>query len=159
MPDLLAESLRVLERLNEHHVDYVVIGGVAMNLHGLVRGTEDLDLFLRPDPDNIDRLRNALRDLWPDPSIDEITAGDLCGDFPAVRYGPPDGALYLDLLTRLGGFASYEDLEVTTVVLRGVPVRVVTPETLFWLKKDTVRPIDRADAEALRRTFGFGEET
>jgi hypothetical protein len=55
--DLLAQSLRVIDRLNARGVDYVVIGGVAMNVHGLVRGTEDLDLFLRPDAENRDTVR------------------------------------------------------------------------------------------------------
>jgi len=35
----------------------------------------------------------------------------------------------------------------------GVKIRVATPRTLYWLKKGTLRPIDRADAEALREKF------
>jgi hypothetical protein len=100
--DALEDALRVLSSLNEAGVDYVVVGGVAMNLHGFVRATEDLDIFIRPEPANVERLRNALKAVWSDPSIDEITAEDLCGDYPAVRYGPPEGTLYLDIITRLG---------------------------------------------------------
>jgi hypothetical protein len=89
----------------------VVVGGVALNILGLVRATEDLDLFVRPDPDNIHRLRVALKAVWADPDIDQITAEDLCGDYPAIRYGPPEGTLYLDILTRLGEATSYSDLQ------------------------------------------------
>ena len=54
----------VLRALAEEHVDYVLIGAVAMMAHGLVRATEDLDFFVRPDPDNIGRLR-AVRVATP----------------------------------------------------------------------------------------------
>ncbi|MBX3127999.1 MAG: nucleotidyltransferase [Polyangiaceae bacterium] len=100
--DALDDALRVIASLNEAGVEYVVVGGVAMNVHGFVRATEDLDVFIRPDPENVERLRKALRSLWSDPSIEQITAQDLCGDYPSVRYGPPEGTLYLGILTRLG---------------------------------------------------------
>ncbi len=153
MRDLLDQSLQVIAALNVASVDYVVIGGVAMNLHGLVRATEDLDLFIAAEVDNIARLREALREVYDDPCIEDITAADLCGDYPAVRYGPPTGTLYLDILTRPGEAVRYQDLEVTVVELEGVPIRVATPRSLYAMKKGTVRPLDHADAEALRRAF------
>jgi hypothetical protein len=156
--DALDDALRVISSLNEAEVDYAVVGGVAMNLHGLVRATEDLDLFIRPEPENIERLRQALRALWPDPSIEDITAEDLCGDYPAVRYGPPEGTLYLDILTRLGEATLFSDLEVEEREIAGVRVRVATPRTLYRMKKGTVRPIDHADAAALRAAFELDDE-
>lgn len=150
-------ALRVIQSLNEARVDYVVIGGVAVNLHGLIRATEDLDVFVRPDSDNVERLRTALKSVWADPSIDEITAEDLCGDYPAVRYGPPEGDFYLDILTRLGDATSFDDLEVEVKDVDGLLVRVATPRTLYRMKRNTVRPIDRADADALRVAFHLDE--
>jgi Nucleotidyl transferase AbiEii toxin, Type IV TA system len=156
--DALDDALRVIASLNDAGVDYVVVGGVALNLHGLVRATEDLDLFVRPDPDNIARLRRALKAVWADPDIDQITAEDLCGAYPAVRYGPPEGTLYLDILTRLGEATYFADLQFQEKEIEGVRVRVATPETLYRMKKDTVRPIDKADAMALRSAFNLGED-
>jgi hypothetical protein len=155
--DALDDVLRVIASLNAAGVEYVVVGGVAMNLHGFVRATEDLDLFVRPDAENIERLRQALRAVWSDPSIDEITAEDLCGDYPAVRYGPPEGTLYLDILTRLGEATQYTDVEAEETEVEGVRVRVATPRALYRMKKDTVRPIDHADAAALRAAFELEE--
>ena len=43
----------VLRALADERVDYVLIGAVAMMAHGLVRATEDLAFFVRPDRDNI----------------------------------------------------------------------------------------------------------
>ncbi len=64
----------------------------------------------------------------------------------------------LDILTRLGDAFRYEDLVIEERDCDGVPVRVVTPRTLWQMKKDTMRPIDRFDAEVLAERFGFREE-
>ncbi len=151
----LDEALKVLASLEKEGVDYVLVGGAALTIHGLVRATEDLDLFVRPTADNIERLRRALQSLYQDPSIDEISTEDLLGDYPAVRYYPPSGELFLDILTRLGEFATFESLEAQEVEWNGVKVKVASPKTLYWMKKDTVRDIDRLDAERLREVFGL----
>ena len=111
------------------------------------------DLFVRPTADNVARLRRALSAVWSDPDIDAIVASDLAGDYPTIRYGPPDGSFTLDLLSRLGERFSYEDIETATVELEGESVRAATPRMLDVMKRDTLRPLDRADAAALRRTF------
>lgn len=85
--------LAVISALNTAEVDYVQMGGAALNVHGLIRATEDLDVFIAPTSDNVERLKNALKSAWDDEAIDDITAVDLCGDYPAVRYGPPGGHL------------------------------------------------------------------
>jgi Nucleotidyl transferase of unknown function (DUF2204) len=153
------EILSIISSLNREGVDYVIVGGVALNFHGLIRATQDLDLFVRPDPANIESLRRALTAVWDDPDIAQITAEDLCGDYPAVRYGPPRGTLYLDILTRLGEATRFVDLEAEIVEVEGVQARIATARTLYRMKKDTVRPIDRADAEALRLAFNLTDET
>jgi len=147
----------VFRALAEQRVDYAVFGAVALGLHGLARATADLDLFLRPDPDNVEALKRALRSVIDDPSIDEISAEDLCGAYPAVRYVPPEGFGF-DVLTRLGEAFRYEDLDVEESDYEGVPVRVVTSRTLWKMKKDTARPVDRFDAAVLAEKFGFQED-
>jgi hypothetical protein len=78
-------------------------------------------------------------------------------DYPAVRYGPPDTDFYMDFVTRLGEAYSYETLEWQIVDFDGAPIRVVTPAQLFRMKRDTVRPKDKQDAEALRQEFSLPE--
>ena len=156
--DYVAELKQLIGALNACGVDYVLIGGAALNVHGLVRATQDVDFFVAPSCDNITRLKQALRSVWDDESIEEISAEDLCGDYPAVRYGPPSGDIYLDILTRLGELFRYEDLEVEALDLDGVTVRVATPAMLYKMKKDTVRPVDQADAAALKDAFAIGDE-
>jgi nucleotidyltransferase AbiEii toxin of type IV toxin-antitoxin system len=154
----LKEALRVLASLEKEQVEYILIGGAAITFHGLVRSTEDLDFFVRPTADNIDRLRRALRAVYDDPLIDEISTEDLLGDYPSVRYYPPEGELFLDILTRIGEFATYDSLEFREVESNGVKIRLATPRTLYWLKKGTVREIDHIDAERLRQEFNLDDE-
>jgi hypothetical protein len=75
-----------------------------------------------------------------------------------VRYYPVSGELSFDILTRLGSTASYETVKSEVKEVQGVRVRVATPQALYQLKKDTVRPIDRWDAAVLRERFKLREE-
>ncbi|MBM3791464.1 MAG: nucleotidyl transferase AbiEii/AbiGii toxin family protein [Acidobacteria bacterium] len=153
------ELLKVLRSFDEQGVDYVLIGATAMAFHGLVRATEDVDLLIRAASENIERLRGALRAAYGgDPNVEDIRAEDLLGDYPAVRYYPPSGDLFLDILTRLGDAASYENVDSEVKDVEGIHVRVATPAALYRLKKGTVRPIDRQDAAALRERFKLKDQ-
>ncbi len=149
---------RVLAALESRGVKYAIFGAVALNLHGLARATEDLDIFIAPEDLNIDRLKLALRDVHDDPEIEHITAADLLGDYQAVQYNPPEGAFHIDILTRLGEAFTFADLEIERVPYDDLIVSVVSPRTLYEMKKDTVRPKDRIDADWLRRRFNLEQD-
>jgi len=152
------ELLRLLRAFENEGLEYVLIGATAMGFHGVVRATEDADLFVRATPENLDRLRNALRRVYPDDAnIDEIRDLDLLGDYPAIRYYPPTGDLYLDIMTRLGDAASFETVESEIKIVEGINVPVATPAALYRLKRNTVRPLDRRDAAVLAERFGLKE--
>ena len=153
------EMLRVLRAFDQEGLEYVLIGAAAMGFHGLVRATEDLDIFIRATAENVERLKRAFRAAYDnDPNVDDIKAADLLGDYPAVRYYPPSGDLYFDVMTRLGEVASFDTVSAQTKSVEGISVRVATPAALFRLKKDTVRPLDRQDAEVLRREFDLEDD-
>jgi hypothetical protein len=153
------EIVRVLRAFEASGLEYVLIGASAMGFHGLVRATEDLDLIIRATPENVDRLRAALRQAYDgDPHIEEISAADLLGEYPAVRYYPPTGDLYFDVITRLGDAARFETVDAEIKELEGIHVRVATPAALYRLKRATVRAIDHQDAAALRARFGLKDE-
>jgi hypothetical protein len=95
-------------------------------------------------PQNIEKLRNALQSLFQDESIEKITFDDL-REFPVIRYGSPKG-FYIDILSRLGDVATYYDLEYEVIDFQGIKIKIATLETLYRLKKDTVRPEDKIDA-------------
>lgn len=153
------EIIRVLRAFESAGLEYVLIGAAAMAFHGLVRATADLDFFIRATPENIERLRTALREAFQgDPEISKISSEDLLGEYPAVRYVPPTGNLYLDILTRLGEAASFETIEAEMKDIDGTLVRVATPAALYRMKKETVRLQDQADAAAICERFNLSEK-
>jgi len=152
------EVIRVLRAFESAGLEYVLIGAAAMGFHGLVRTTEDLDLFIRATPENIEKLRTALHAVYEDPNINEISSNDLLGEYPALRYVPPTGDLYFDVMTRLGEIASFETVDAEIKEVDGAHVRVATPAALYRLKNGTVRPQDHLDAAALRERFSLKDE-
>lgn len=153
------EIMRVLREFETTGLEYVLIGAAAMGFHDLVRATEDIDLFIRATPENVERLKVALRAAYDgDPNVSDISSADLLGEYPAVRYFPPTGDLYLDVLTRLGEVASFETVDAEIKNIDGTSVRVATPAALYRMKKGTVRLQDQADAAALRERFNLKDE-
>lgn len=150
--------MKILAALEREGVDYVLVGSMALAAQGIVRATRDIDIFVSPTADNVDRLRRALQGVFADPSIDEITATDLAGDYPAIQYVPPAGDFSLDILARLGERFLYDDIEFEILDIEGVAVRVATPLMLYRMKRDTVRERDRADAAELKERFDLEED-
>jgi len=150
--DRIVAVLRALER---EGVAYKIIGGVAMNLQGLARATRDLDIFVKTDEENIARLRRALKSVFDDESIDDITAEDLAGEYPAIQYVPPVDGFHLDILARLGNAFDFDSIVTEPRMFDDVTVQVATPATLYAMKHATVRPHDQLDAAWLRAHSGI----
>lgn len=127
---------------------YILIGGIAVILHGVERFTRDIDIFIKMERGNIQRLREALYSIYDDDcSIDEITFEEL-EKYSVIRFGVTD-EFCVDIMARIGEVAVYEDLEFEHFHYEGIVVRIATPETLYNLKKDTSRHKDRFDASYL----------
>jgi len=154
------ETKRILAELEREDVRYVLIGAMAMAAQGLVRATHDLDFFVSPEPENVERLKKAFKSLFDnDPNIDEISSEDLGGDYPAVEYTPPHGRYSVDILSRLGEAFSYSDIESEVLTTaEGTQISVATPRMLYRMKRDTVRPQDRLDAEVIKEEFKLEED-
>jgi len=148
MADQFQKFMKVLKAFDKQKVDYVLIGGVAVILYGGERLTRDVDIFVKLDAENIEKLKKALHSVFNDPSIDEITLDEL-HNYPVIRYGTPNG-FYIDIVTRLGKAVSHEDLEYEIIDYQGVKIRIGTPETLYDLKRNTVRQRDKMDAIFLK---------
>jgi hypothetical protein len=144
---------RLLAALEQHEVRYVLVGSMAMAARGIVRATQDIDFFVDPAHENVTRLRDALREVYTDATIDEINSDDLGGPYPVIRYGPPEGEVVIDIIGRLGDAFGFDDIDADVLEIDGIPVPVATARTLYEMKRDTVRAQDRADAEMLRNRF------
>jgi predicted nucleotidyltransferase len=152
------EAMRILSALERHGVAYVLVGSMAMAAQGIVRATRDIDVFVSADESNVARLRAALREVFDDPEIEGISAADLAGEYPAIQYVPPESDYWIDILSRLGEALRYADVESEVVQIEGIAIRVATPRMLYRMKRDTVRPQDRADAQLLKQRFDVGDD-
>jgi predicted nucleotidyltransferase len=65
----------LLRLLNAHKVEFVIIGATAFPIHGYARATLDIDIFIRPEPQNASRLFEALKEFGYD--VSDITLEDL----------------------------------------------------------------------------------
>ncbi len=130
---LYERFLDICRQFNAERVEYLVVGAAALSLHGIPRGTEDLDFFVQPTAENFERIRHALSSIWSDPEIREITHEPT----GVIRYGTPDGFV-VDLILRLGDAFRFDDLEAQIIEVDGVPIRTVSARSLYAMKKDTV---------------------
>lgn len=89
--------------------------------------------------------------MFYDPAIEQITSEDLRGEYPAIQYGPSDVNHTTDIVSRLGDAFTFDDLDIVEVQPGRRTIKVVTPATLYRMKRDTVRLRDRDDAERLRQ--------
>ncbi len=135
--------LSLLKALQAEKVDYVLIGGLAVVLHGSPRLTEDIDIFVRNTEQNINKLRKALSSIFNDESIHEITTSELT-QYAVIRYSAPDDIL-IDIIANLGERFSFEDIISEEIEVEGNIVRIATLESLYKLKANTYRAVDQED--------------
>jgi hypothetical protein len=146
--DIFKGFFKVLDKFSKTEVEYILIGGFAVILHGLPRLTQDIDILIKNDEKNIDKLRNALYSIFKDDSIGEITIEEL-SKYSVIRYGTPNG-FYIDILVMVGKGKNYEMVDFETIKINNVSVNVATIESLYDLKRDTIRPEDKKDAIFLK---------
>ncbi len=138
------DAATILRVLAAHQVEYVVIGGLAVQAHGHPRTTQDIDLVPEPSQENRARLHAALLELGARPvgarhpgavSIPEIGTLELDTDAGGVdiHCAPPGAAPYAELRER------------AMVIELDVPVVVVSRDDLIAMKRTSGRPIDRSD--------------
>ncbi len=142
--DYFEKFIEIINELEREKVEYVLVGGYAVILHGLPRFTQDIDLFIKPESINIEKFKKALYTVFKDDSIKEITL-DMLNEYPVIRYGTPE-EFYIDIIVRIGSMFSFSDIEYEIKKIDSHSIKVATAETLYAMKKDTVRPIDKSDS-------------
>jgi hypothetical protein len=134
-------------------VNYVVIGGIAVQVHGHVRMTNDIDLIPAPTPENLDRLASALN---------ELDARILNPGSEHLEIDPkllPRATLWqmstahgdLDILHDAPGATPFDQLRERAVVisLGEMSIPIVSRDDLIKMKAAAARPVDLNDIAAL----------
>jgi hypothetical protein len=152
----------LLLALTRAHVDFIVIGGVAVGVHGFIRATKDLDIVPEPAPTNLALLAGVLVDI----NARHVSTGDFAPDeFPVDPTDPhqlAEGANFrldtslgpLDIMQWVAGIGSdlaYTELapRALAVKFRDTHIRVCDLEHLRAMKRAAGRPRDLADLEEL----------
>jgi hypothetical protein len=153
----------LIARLVAARVEFVVVGGMAVNAWGHIRTTRDLDIVPEPSAANLDRLAQVLRDLegkveTPDGRLGPgaITTFLAAGDraLVATALGP------VDVLQGLPQVPAYSELsrDAVTVDLGELAIRVCSLDALLAMKRAANRPSDAADVDALEIANGLAPE-
>ncbi len=143
VPDDFKEFLKLL---NEKQVEYLVVGGYAVFYHGYTRTTADIDIWLRMDPDNAERISQALEEFGFNPS--EYSKELFLKKDQIIRMGHPP--LRIELMTTISGveFDECYNSRVTTK-WDDVKVDLLDLEKLKINKKAAGRHKDLSDLENL----------
>lgn len=131
---------------------FLVVGAHAMAVHGVPRGTQDLDVWVDATPDNATRVWNALAAFGAPLHQLGISQAELQTANTVVQLGLPPNRI--DLMTDVSGLAEFDEAwrERTTVRIRDREVPVLGRASLIANKRAAGRPKDRADLSALGET-------
>ena len=141
LPPDFKEFLRLL---NSNDVQYLVIGGYAVNFHGFARATADLDIWVAMSPLNAANLAGVLHEF----GFKQATAADFLEERRVIRMGVPP--VRLEVLTSISG-VDFETCYSRRLVaeLDGVKVNLIQLEDLKRNKLASGRLKDRVDLENL----------
>jgi hypothetical protein len=131
---------------NAHAVDYLVVGGYALAAHGRPRYTGDIDLWIRPTPDNAERVLAAMADFGF--AALNVSTADLVQPGNVIQLGYPPRRI--DLLTSIDGVdfaACHARRQVLSV--DGVDLPIIGLVDFKANKRASGRTQDLADLEAL----------
>jgi len=149
------DALELFRALSRHEVEYVTVGGVAIQAYGGQRMTQDLDVVIAASSDNMGRLATALLDLdarilGPDgqrsksvPSAAMLASSDQW--HLLTEHGPLD---VLTLPAHLGSFADVR-ARAHSVQLGDLSIPIAHRDDLLTMKRAAGRPQDLADVRLL----------
>ncbi len=153
--------LDLFKTLQEEQVDYLVVGGLALNLHGVERATMDVDLVLAMDEGNLRRFLNAAARLKLRPTLpvplealcDATQLDDWVRNKHLVAFSlrsESTGTPTVDIVVRPA--VPFEAMHLNRIEkdIGGVSLRLASIEDLIRLKTGTGRKQDASDIDALK---------
>jgi len=154
MDFLIKEHKEMLFRLIDFKVEFMLIGGYSVIYYGYSRGTEDMDIWLKPDNLNKLKLIDAFTSLGIlQPDIDKLKTIDFT--MPQVFFIGKK-PLKIDFLTRVQGVTWEEAMPaIRTFPLGETMIPVVSYQHLITMKMVSPRDRDKNDVEQLQKINKF----
>ncbi len=142
--------LDVMEKLLLYEVDFILIGGYAVNFYGYGRYTGDIDFWLRPSAPNKEKFVKVFSQLNTDESYIEVINQMNFTEPQSISIGEPP--LRVDFLTKVNLVNFDEAWEKRVFLpLKNIQIPVVDYDHLITMKFNTGRPKDQNDLEQLQR--------
>jgi len=146
MNNLHNDFKEFLNLLNANKVRYVIVGAHALAVHSVPRNTQDLDVFISNDEENIERVLKTL---------DDFGFGGMHSPEDFQSFGVQLGVapVRIDLLSAISG-VEFPEAEASgeEALLDGIPVRMIGRDMLIQNKRSAGRPKDLADVYTLENT-------
>lgn len=144
--DRNADLIDLLHALNAENAKYLLVGGYALALHGKVRATKDVDIFVGTDPENALLVWRALQTFGAplqELSIEDLTRAET---FFVMGRAPNQ----IDIITTIDGVSFEEAWERRVTAAYGdEPAHYIGREDLVTNKRAAGRPQDLADVAYL----------
>jgi hypothetical protein len=136
----------LLREFNAHRVEYLVVGAHALAAHGHVRATKDLDVWVRPSPENAKHVLEALSSFGA--PLEDLTESDLTE--PGLIFQIGVAPVRIDIVTAITGVGFEEAWpRRLRTSFADEPVGVLSREDLIRNKRAVGRTQDLADVELL----------
>ncbi len=141
-----ADYIDMLKCLNRAGVDYILVGGWAVNMYGYIRATVDLDVWILADADNAKKVYSAVAEFGA--PVSEMKPEEFAEYGMIFQIGV--APCRVDIISKISG-VSYADAVTRAVpkTIDGIPVRIISLEDLIANKKASGRAKDLADVEVL----------
>jgi hypothetical protein len=143
----------MLSTLSAEGVEYLVVGGYALAAHGWPRATKDIDVWVRPTPENAGRVMRALARFGA--PLEGLEESDFAKKGVVLQIGVPPRRI--DLTTKIDGL-EFEEAWSSRIVAQigALRVPVIGASELIRNKRASGRPQDLADVARLERGRGSG---
>ena len=149
MNKYLFESLKFLEGLEKGLVEYLIIGGVAVNIHGFQRATGYLDIWFNPTNENFQKLLICFEKLGYD--ISDFKKNNKALSETVIRL--PLESFYIEMLPFLDGKSDFYSVygRADSITVEGLTVKVISYDDLIMCKANAHRAKDLEDIAQLER--------
>jgi hypothetical protein len=148
---------RVVAALNAAGVEYVIVGGLAVGAHGVVRATRDVDIVAAQDRRNMERLADCLRKLGGEHPIEGSLTGAALARPASFKVQTRHGEV--QVLNRMEGIPSFAELrrdQIQVEIASDAVAPVCSLAHLRAMKRAANRPRDRVDLAELEELHGPG---
>ena len=149
---------QIFKALDKNEVQYVLIGGLALILHGIPRSTFDSDIVILGNKKNISNVLKAIKDLNYIPMQADMVTHEAFGKLEeeqCATFSSVKGDIHLDIFLKKNNKFKEMQKRSETRIIYETPVHIAKLDLLLELKKSTGRDIDKTDIILIQKRLSL----